>query len=83
MSSYAYFQYFHSMARLDNFVSGIPNAITKPISPWPADATANADPRLPSPGIPIGYTQVITVLMAACVAGGLETDVKEEANVEF
>jgi hypothetical protein len=31
----------------------------------------------------VEYTQVIVVLVAARVAGGLKTDVKEEANVEF
>ena len=76
MSSYAYFQYFHSMARLDNFVSGIPNAIMEPNERGPAFAlTGNTDR--------VEYTQVIVVVVAARVAAGLKTDVKEEANVEF
>jgi hypothetical protein len=31
MSSYPYFQHFRTLACLDNFVSGIPNAIISPL----------------------------------------------------
>ena len=46
MSSYPYFQDFHSLACLDNFVSGIPNAIRKP-SAVAMNVAAGADLRLP------------------------------------
>src|SRR5579872_4499500 len=44
---------------------------------------ASADPRLRSPGMPIGGLLKLRPLKAAGVADEIETHVKEEADVEF
>jgi hypothetical protein len=63
MSSYLCFQHFQPITRLDNFVSGIPNAIMA--DQWPPinKVRRDADPRSPSPGTPIEVVQVIAILM--------------------
>jgi hypothetical protein len=66
MSSYPYFQHFHALRRLDNFASGIPNAITSQ-SPAAKNVAADADPRLPHPGTLIECAQAIA-FDAACAA---------------
>jgi hypothetical protein len=60
MSSYPYFQHFHLVPRLDNFASGIPNAILGPLFGGRNNVPANADPRLRSPETRIERAQAIT-----------------------
>src|ERR1019366_9825561 len=82
MSSYPYFQHFHLVPCLDNFVSGIPNAITSQSVALRMPQRTRT--RLPSPGISIECAQAATVLMPARVADESRNRRQgEEANVEF
>jgi len=60
MSSCPYFQDFQPIARLDKFVSGIPNAIPNNQRSQ-INVAADAGPRLPLPGTPIESAKVIAV----------------------
>src|SRR5258705_11142622 len=68
MSSYPSFQHFRPVPRLDNFASGIPNAITRPLFGGRNTVPANADARLRSPETRIERAQAITVLEPAHAA---------------
>jgi hypothetical protein len=67
MSSYPYFQHFRTLQRLDNFASGIPNAITSQSSAA-RNLAADADPRLPHPGTSIECVQAIAFDAARAAA---------------
>src|SRR6202048_574807 len=81
MSSYACFRRFHAASHLDNFVSGIPNAI-KPIC-GRAAMPGHRTPACAMSGNPFEGAQAFIVLMPARIADELKIDAKEEANVEF
>jgi hypothetical protein len=82
MSSYPFFLHFQSFPCLDNFVSGIPNAITIQSAALMTGGWERG-PVFASPATPIEYAQAIKVPDSRMRAVGLKTDVEEETNVEF